>query len=92
MHVRACLCVLMPCSAFWKVRSTGKDGYTWSMEVCGCGRLADEGKGLKVELISCLVFFFFPLSRKLFFFFSLSRKLTWISYRMRLGEKKKSTL
>ena len=31
---------------FWKVRSTGKDGHTWSMEVCGCGRLADEGKGL----------------------------------------------
>lgn len=33
---------------FWKVRSTGKDGHTWSMEVCGCGRLADEGKGLMV--------------------------------------------
>ena len=42
------LCHVAHSGRFWKVRSTGKDGHTWSMEVCGCGRLADEGKGLMV--------------------------------------------
>lgn len=48
MGVFVCPDAVLHSGRFWKVRSTGKDGHTWSMEVCGCGRLADEGKGLMV--------------------------------------------